>query len=60
MTDSDELGMLLVGSAEDVPPDWRDVEIENDEDPDDEEMPTPPDVVLILGFDPAEPEEKSA
>ena len=60
MTDPDELGMLLVGSAEDVPRDWRTTEIEDDEDPDDEDTPCPASVKLILGFDPHELEQESA
>jgi hypothetical protein len=34
-------------------PDWRTTAL-NDQDPDDEEITTPADVVAILGFDPAE------
>lgn len=37
------------------PPDWReDLSLQSEVDPDDEELSsTPPDVVAILGFDPA-------
>lgn len=38
------------GSAESKPPNWRKT---TDADPDDEEIETPEDVVMMLGFDPA-------
>lgn len=39
------------GSAESKPVDWRKIK---DADPDDEQIKTPEDVVMMLGFDPAE------
>lgn len=33
---------------------WRDVEIDEGPDEDDESAPTPPDVIAMLGFDPKE------
>jgi hypothetical protein len=40
------------GNADELP-DWRKTAIENDTDPDDEDMEeTPADVIAILGFDP--------
>jgi hypothetical protein len=38
------------GSADRKPADWRETD---DPDPDDEQIVTPPDVVAMLGFDPA-------
>lgn len=38
------------GNADSKPAEWRDTE---DVDPDDEEIETPKDVVMMLGFDPS-------
>lgn len=43
------------GSATAPLPDWR--AAEDIDDPDDEEIETPPDVIDMLGFDPAAGEE---
>ena len=45
--------MAWFGKAGAKPVDWRKVD-DDDIDPDDEEIETPPDVVAMLGFDPAE------
>jgi hypothetical protein len=38
-------------------PDWREAEFDDSDD--DEDIPTPPDVIEMLGFDPAdEPEDE--
>jgi hypothetical protein len=42
--------MAHFGSADKPVVDWRAIE---DEDPDDEQIATPVDVVMMLGFDPA-------
>jgi hypothetical protein len=57
-----------VGTADGPLPDWRaTAEADGDDDPDDEQIETPPDVADLLGFDPAtepteseEPEEPAA
>ena len=55
----DELGDVHFGQAKDRPPNWRDVK-DDDEDGGDEDKPTPPEVVAMLGFDPAdEPDDGS-
>jgi hypothetical protein len=47
------------GGAETALPDWRKSTMLRDEiDPDDEQIETPPDVVAVLGFDPATEEDE--
>ena len=42
------------GGPDEPLPEWRDA-LAGDDDPDDEVLkPTPPDVIAVLGFDPAE------
>jgi hypothetical protein len=45
------------GSADSKPADWRKTD---DPDPDDEQIETPPDVVKMLGFDPAKEPDAGA
>jgi len=46
-------------SDTDKPEDWRQI-LADEDDPDDEEMSeTPPDVVAVLGFDPAKEPDRS-
>ena len=47
-----ELPDAHFGSADAPRPNWRDV-VSDEDDPDDEEIETPDDVVKMLGFDPA-------
>ena len=54
MSDSKLFVDARFGSADKPLPKWRD--FPDDDDPDDEEIETPPDVVETLGFDPAKPE----
>lgn len=54
----DELPAVHFGSADKPPADWRDEP--DDDDPDDELVETPPDVVAMLGFDPVELEGADA
>ena len=46
-----ELPDAHFGSADAPRVDWR--KAPDDDDPDDEEIETPPDVIKMLGFDPA-------
>lgn len=48
--------MIHFGAVDEPLPDWRLALLTADEPDDDEERPTPKDVVALLGFDPAEPE----
>jgi hypothetical protein len=46
---------VYFGDADSEPPDWRSVDTDIDDDPDDELLAeTPADVVAMLGFDPLE------
>lgn len=42
------------GKVDEPPPNWRDIEIDDDEDDDEELVNTPEDVIEMLGFDPKE------
>lgn len=48
---SSDFPAAYFGSAQSKPVNWR--ELPDDEDPDDDEIQTPEDVVMMLGFDPA-------
>jgi hypothetical protein len=46
---------IYFGDADSTLPDWRAVDVDLDDDPDDELLDeTPADVVAMLGFDPLE------
>lgn len=50
-------GDVHFGDVDKPLPDWHKSPIVDDEDPDDEDIPAPPDVIAILGFDPSEEDE---
>lgn len=54
---SDTLPDAHFGTADSSLPDWRKNKDAESPDDDEELVPTPPDVVEILGFDPAEEED---
>lgn len=52
----DDYPQVIVGSVETPLPDWR--LMPEEEDPDDEELPeSPPEIVAMLGFNPADIDE---
>jgi hypothetical protein len=53
---------VFFGSIDAAPPDWREIDeaIDDENDPDDEELEaTPDDVLAVLGFDPLGETEES-